>query len=618
MSRHVAVRSRVLRNASFGARRDLASARPTAGRTRLALLALTACVAVLALGAASAQARPSHGGLAGAANAVGPATIDSESASNVGSTTAELDTQINPSGADTTCKFEYVDDSDFQSTGFTGPNVVSVPCDPQNLGSATTDVSALAEISGLTPNTTYDFEAVAHSSQGTVDGAAAQFTSSPPASIDSQSASNVGPQTAELDVQINPEGTDTTCELQYVDDTDFQSTGFTGPNVVTVPCNPADLGAGVGDVAALADIAGLTPSTTYDFRAVATNTLVPAGLDGADAQFATTPPVSVDSESATNVTATGARLNAQLNPNGLDTTYQFQYVTDAAFRATAYATATTVPASPVDIGSGTTDQPATVDLTGLTPATKYHFRVTATNSAGSVSGNGTDETFTTYASSQPAGLPMAAATNRSLRRTRTTGTRISGPGSSAAILADAGGDAFSYPSLYAFPGSQADGIPYLATRGTSGWANTNMIPPQSTSTGGLCAAYPSTVAWSPGMAKGIGRWVQNQVAGCGTDDPPLVPGTTTGGLPLCSATPLVTPCSGEQPGVQNIFVRDNADGSFQLVSSLESAPPGTTPVGCDLPRGLDRPEPRGVQRERPARPPTRRAATTCTSGSAAP
>ena len=140
MSRHVAVRSRVLRNASFGARRDLASARPTAGRTRLALLALTACVAVLALGAASAQARPSHGELVGAANAVGPATIDSESASNVGSTTAELDTQINPSGADTTCKFEYVDDSDFQSTGFTGPNVVSVPCDPQNLGSATTDV----------------------------------------------------------------------------------------------------------------------------------------------------------------------------------------------------------------------------------------------------------------------------------------------------------------------------------------------------------------------------------------------------------------------------------------------------------------------------------------------
>ena len=578
MSRHVAVRSRVLRNASFGARRDLASARRTAGRTRLALLALTACVAVLALGAASAQARPSHGGLVGAANAVGPATIDSESASNVGSTTAELDTQINPSGADTTCKFEYVDDSDFQSTGFTGANVVSVPCDPQNLGSATTDVSALAEISGLTPNTTYDFEAVAHSSQGTVDGAAAQFTSSPPASIDSQSASNVGPQTAELDVQINPEGTDTTCELQYVDDTDFQSTGFTGPNVVTVPCNPADLGAGVGDVAALADITGLTPSTTYDFRAVATNTLVPAGLDGADAQFATTPPVSVDSESATNVTATGARLNAQLNPNGLDTTYQFQYVTDAAFRATGYATATTVPASPVDIGSGTTDQPATVDLTGLTPATKYHFRVTATNSAGSVSGNGTDETFTTYASSQPAGLPDGRGYEMVTPVNKDDGDPYTRAGIFGGFLSDVSGNGFTYPSLYAFPGSPFDGIPYLATRGASGWTSTNMIPPQSTEAGGLCAAYASTAGWSTDMSKGILLDGQNQANGCGTDDPLLVPGTTAGGLPLCSATPLVTPCSGEQPGVQNIFVHDNTDGSYQLVSNLEGAPSGTTPA----------------------------------------
>lgn len=143
---------------------------------------------------------------------------------------------------------------------------------------------------------------------------------------------------------------------------------------------------------------------------------------------------------------------------------------------------------------------------------------------------------------------------------------------------DVGGDGFSYPSLYAFPGSQSDGIPYLALRGTSGWTNTNMIPPQSTDAGGLCAAYPSTDAWSPDMSTGILVDGQNQASGCGTDDPPLVPGTTAGGLPLCSATPLVTPCSGEQPGVQNIFVRDITNNTFQLVSTLQSAPPGITPA----------------------------------------
>ena len=55
-----------------------------------------------------------------------------------------------------------------------------------------------------------------------VDGGDSEFFTSPAASIDSLSASNVGPQGAELDTQINPEGTDTTCQFEYVDDTDFQ------------------------------------------------------------------------------------------------------------------------------------------------------------------------------------------------------------------------------------------------------------------------------------------------------------------------------------------------------------------------------------------------------------
>lgn len=144
-------------------------------------------------------------------------------------------------------------------------------------------------------------------------------------------------------------------------------------------------------------------------------------------------------------------------------------------------------------------------------------------------------------------------------------------------MAAATGNGFTYPSLYAFPGSRSDGIPYLSTRGSGGWSTTNEIPPQSDETGGLCSAYPSTVGWTPDMSTGILVDGANQASGCGTDDPLLAPGTTSGGLPLCSATPLVTPCSGEQPGVQNIFVQNNTDGTYQLVSNLETAPAGTTP-----------------------------------------
>ena len=361
-----------------------AARRAPGGHARFVLFAVVTCVAVLALGAASAQA-------------AGPASIDSESASNVTATGAQLSAQINPSGAATTCKFQYIDDTDFQANGFTGPNLVTVPCSPANLGSGSTDVTAIAQISGLTPGTLYDFRAVAN--RGTpneVDGGDSEFFSSPAVSIDSLSASNVGPQGAELDTQINPEGTDTTCQFEYVDDTDFQATGFTGPNVVTQPCSPADLGAGTSDQPASLTVTGLTPSTTYDFEVVATNANTgPSGVS-TTSSFTTTSPVTVDGESSTGITSTTATLNAQLNPNGLDTTYQF-VISGPGFNEL-------VPGHPVDIGAGTTDVGASANVSGLTPGDTYTYHVTATNSAGTSNGNA--QTFTTFPAPQAAaGLP---------------------------------------------------------------------------------------------------------------------------------------------------------------------------------------------------------------------
>ena len=157
--------------------------------------------------------------------------------------------------------------------------MVTVACTPADLGSGIGDVSALADVTGLTPSTTYDFRAVATNSltaSNGFDGPPTQFATAPPASIDSDSATNITDTGATLNAQINPEGTDTTCTFQYVDDTDFQSTGFTGPNAANIPCTPADLGAGTSDVSAVADLTGLTPNTVYDFRAVVTNSLTGA------------------------------------------------------------------------------------------------------------------------------------------------------------------------------------------------------------------------------------------------------------------------------------------------------------------------------------------------------
>lgn len=95
------------------------------------------------------------------------------------------------------------------------------------------------------------------------------------------------------------------------------------------------------------------------------------------------PTPTVTTGSATSVSSGTATLNGTVNPNGI-TIYYFEYGT-----TTDYGSTTTE----MDAGSGTDDTPFSADLTGLTAGTIYHFRLVATNSAGTSYGN--DATFTT-------------------------------------------------------------------------------------------------------------------------------------------------------------------------------------------------------------------------------
>jgi hypothetical protein len=76
---------------------------------------------------------------------------------------------------------------------------------------------------------------------------------------------------------------------------------------------------------------------------------------------------------ATSVTATSARLNASVDPNGSATTALFDYGT-----TTALGTSTTGQS----IGSGDIAVPVSNEVTGLLPHTIYYFRAKATSSEG--------------------------------------------------------------------------------------------------------------------------------------------------------------------------------------------------------------------------------------------
>ena len=306
-------------------------------------------------------------------------------ATNVAQTTATLNGHVDPADAGDIidCHFEYGTDTTYGT---------SVPCVPAAPIESPTDVSA--DISGLTPSTIYHFTLVVSSgSAGSVSGNDNTFQTTGPPIVQSQPATNITENSATLNAAVDPAGFETTCVFQYVDDASFQATGYTG--ATSAPCVPASLGSvGGAFVPVSADVSGLASSTLYHFRAVATNS---AGTtNGDDTTFRTAGIPAVTSESATNITDTTATLNATVIPSGFETTCQFQYVADAAFQGSGYSTATSVDCSPSDLGSSFDPQTTSASATGLTPGTVYHFRVVATNAAGTT--NGDDTTFKTLLS----------------------------------------------------------------------------------------------------------------------------------------------------------------------------------------------------------------------------
>lgn len=87
---------------------------------------------------------------------------------------------------------------------------------------------------------------------------------------------------------------------------------------------------------------------------------------------------------AADLSPGGASLQASVDPNGLDTSYRFQYGLTAA-----YGSETPLE----DSGSGSAAAQISAAVTGLAPDTLYHFRVIAFSAAGFVAG--ADQTFTT-------------------------------------------------------------------------------------------------------------------------------------------------------------------------------------------------------------------------------
>jgi hypothetical protein len=85
------------------------------------------------------------------------------------------------------------------------------------------------------------------------------------------------------------------------------------------------------------------------------------------------PPPTITDGTAADITSASATVTAWIDPNGLPTTYYFRYGT-----TTAYGLTTPTQSLPTQTWSSATS----ASLTGLTPGTRYHWAVVASNAAG--------------------------------------------------------------------------------------------------------------------------------------------------------------------------------------------------------------------------------------------
>ena len=104
---------------------------------------------------------------------------------------------------------------------------------------------------------------------------------------------------------------------------------------------------------------------------------------------------AVTTGAAASVTQSTVTLNGKVDANAKATTYFFQIGTTKVYTSTTAETPAGASASPVRIS---------VPVTGLAPATTYHYRLVARNADGQTAG--TDRTFKTKV--QPLGVSLVA------------------------------------------------------------------------------------------------------------------------------------------------------------------------------------------------------------------
>jgi hypothetical protein len=274
----------------------------------------------------------------------------------------------------------------------------------------------------------------------------------------------------------------------------------------------------------------------------------------------------IESELAVEVGASEAKLGALVNPGGVETKYRFEYDT-REYHEGESSHGVSVPFPEGSAGQGVTARTVWATAGGLAPGTTYHYRVVATNVAGTAVG--ADRTFTTGAQVACPNEPLRGGFSANLPDCRAyelvTASSAAATESESAIAAR-DGNRVQYDMIDVLPESESAGLSYLATRGAGGWSSEDAIPRLSYTALYCSLVNGGTVAVSSDLSK--------LVFFDGEEGRASAPGEGGKGGGGCNAEDVeVVP--GEPQGYKNLLLRNNESGAYELINVT---PPGVTPA----------------------------------------
>jgi alpha-tubulin suppressor-like RCC1 family protein len=335
-------------------------------------------------------------------------SVTAEEAVDVEFTTVSLRATVNAQGASALIKLVYGTSADF------------VGATEVELGSQSGLVAQVnsRNLENLSPGTTYHYRFSATNATGSTAGEAKSFATKGSKPTVSTGAASADAFSASLAAEVNANDVDTTVSFEFGTDSTLAK---------AESASVSDAVKGTTAKAVSASITKLSAATTYHYRVVATNAV---GTSKGDIKSFTTKgakPVAVTGSATRG--SSGTTINGKVNPKDLETTYRFDYGTDAKLVGAQQTAA--------KAQTGAEDVDVSALIAGLAENTTYYYRIVASNVVGTVEGE-----IRSFTTSRPEGVSIN--NGEEFTSSQKVTVSVTGPSTAVkAILSNDGGFATS-------------------------------------------------------------------------------------------------------------------------------------------------------------------------------